>query len=133
MMPFSWLGLSSGEFERMFPFAWEGVTRLPATPLRSLTSAARHCSCLPRAAVTLAANPEPPGLRPLSASLLVFLKTELLFPTSGMEIEEELLCSDSLWKTLAVPRSHSSILRTKHKAPADLPWITYLVTSMALL
>lgn len=36
-------------------------------------------------------------------------------------------------ETLAVPRSHSNVPRTKHEAPADLPWIIYLVTSMELL
>lgn len=81
MMLLTWLGVSLGEFE-CFRLSVTGVPKLP------VTSAAPHRSLPPQGAVT--ANPKSPTPRLLSVSI----QTELLFPTSGKEVEELWRCPD---------------------------------------
>lgn len=132
MMPLTWLSLSLGEFERMFPFVWDGVTKLLATPLYSLTSAARHCSLPSQRSSDTGCKPQ--VTQPTSFKCLpTYIPTDRVALSHLRDGNRGASLLRQFLETLAVPRSHSSVPQTKHEAPADSPWIIYLVRSMALL
>lgn len=58
-MPLTRLSLSSSGFERMFPFAWDGVGKLQRLPRAPRPQRLLAAASLPGAAATPAANPTP--------------------------------------------------------------------------